>query len=62
MPTTAKKPPSENALAKANIGRMKSDGLLTQKRDGTIVLRSYGRAALVTLLAVAMTEAEEAIQ
>lgn len=44
---------SETALAKANIGRMKSDGLITQRADGTILLRSYGRAALVTLAAAA---------
>jgi hypothetical protein len=49
-------------MSSANIGRLKAAGLITQKRDGRVELRSFGRAALVTLLALAMRDAEEAEQ
>jgi hypothetical protein len=38
------------------ISRMKSDGLVTQRRDGTLLLRTYGREALVALATIAATQ------
>lgn len=41
------------------IGRMKADGLVAERRDGTLLLRSYGRAALIALATIAAQQKEE---
>lgn len=38
--------------ARELLGRMKADGLITQRRDGSYALRSYGRDALLALSAI----------
>lgn len=45
-------PPIDSAQARELLARMKYDGLITQRRDGTYHLRSYGRDVLTALHAI----------
>jgi hypothetical protein len=38
------------------LSQLKRDGLVTQRKDGTYHLRSYGRAALIALATIAAQE------
>jgi hypothetical protein len=38
------------------LAQMKRDGLVTQRKDGSYHLRSYGRAALIALATIAAQE------
>lgn len=41
------------------VGRMKADGMVAERKDGTLLLRSYGRAALIALATIAAQDPRE---